>query len=74
MTSSSHAAEARHFINVSCPGGHTVRFDKRQLCSEKTDVYRVDSGDKRKNLCRLRLTCSKCGKELVVSVDCEGYR
>ena len=72
MAASSNPRNTRHMMKVSCPGGHIAQFDKRRICSEKSDVYRDDQSGKKLN--RLFLKCNQCGKELVVSVDCEGYR
>lgn len=57
--------DARHLFDVRCKNGHVTRFDKRKVCSERTEIMR--------GLDELVLTCLTCGVEMTVDVDCEGY-
>ena len=57
--------EARHLFGVRCQNGHSTTFDRRKVCSQRKEVMR--------GLDELLLTCSACGVEMAVDVDCEGY-
>ena len=59
--------DVRHLFAVRCKNGHITTFDKRVVCSQRTEVMR--------GLDELILTCPvpDCGVEMAVNVDCEGY-
>lgn len=65
--------ESRHSLRVRCPKGHIVYFDRRQVCSDQAIVKRsvTRAGTQ---LQEMLLTCPQDGEQLVVPVECEGYR
>lgn len=62
---SSPQQDARHCFAVRCQKGHITTFDRREVCSQRTEIMR--------GLDELVLTCATCGIQMVVEVDCEGY-
>lgn len=56
---------ARHLFGVRCKNGHITPFDRREVCSQRTEIMR--------GLDEVILTCATCGVEMAVDVDCEGY-
>jgi hypothetical protein len=60
--------DARYWFGVRCKNGHVSSFDKRVVCTQRTEVMRVMRG-----LDELLLTCPICQVEMAVDVDCEGY-
>ena len=60
-----------HRFLARCPAGHETEFDRREVCGRAGTIYR--SAD-RTALDRLLLTCAVCGQQMIVAVDCEGYR
>jgi hypothetical protein len=57
--------DARHLFGVRCKNGHITTFDRRKVCSQRTEIMR--------GLDELILNCATCGVEMAVDVDCEGY-
>src|SRR5579884_3068895 len=57
--------DARHLFGVRCKNGHITTFDRRKVCSQRKEIMR--------GLDELILTCSECGVQMAVDVDCEGY-
>ena len=66
--------ESRHIIQVRCPNGHISDFDKRRICPPSGTVKRSAVTRGGKELDELYLKCTTCGEEMIVPVDCEGYR
>lgn len=68
--------QSRHMFGAKCPNGHVTYFDKRKVCPNngilKRSVVRRGGTD----LDEIYLKCgtSSCGAEMVVPVDCEGYK
>jgi hypothetical protein len=68
--------QSRHMFGARCPNGHVTYFDKRKVCPNngilKRSVVRRGGTD----LDEIYLKCGTpgCGAEMVVSVDCEGYK
>jgi hypothetical protein len=66
-----------HVVEVSCPAcGNVNYFDKRVICKGEVSIYRLTNllselSDLYKR--DLYLECKKCGKPMVVPVDCKGY-
>lgn len=61
--------DARHLFSVRCKNGHVTTFDRRVVCSQKSEVARAVM----RGLDELILTCATCGEKMAVNVDCEGY-
>jgi len=57
--------DVRHLFAVRCKNGHITTFDRREVCSKRTEIMR--------GLDELILTCPKCNVQMAVDVDCEGY-
>jgi len=57
--------DLRHLFAVRCKNGHITTFDRRVVCSQRTEIMR--------GLDELILTCATCGEKMAVEVDCEGY-
>jgi hypothetical protein len=71
MTQQQQGGEAQHIFGVTCRNGHANYFDKRRVCtSNNRKVVRGDG----KELDELYLRCDKCDDEMIVRVDCEGYK
>lgn len=65
--------ESRHIFGVRCKNNHITYFDKRRVCvSEK--LVRGSTQRAGAALTELDLMCGECGAEMMVRVDCEGYR
>lgn len=62
---STRPQDARHLFDVRCKNGHITTFDKRKVCSERTEIMR--------GLDELILPCATCSEKMAVDVDCEGY-
>lgn len=65
---------SRHTFSVRCPNGHTHWFDKRRVCPDDGTLKRSRSTRGGKVLDDIYLKCPECGTEIIVPVDCEGYR
>lgn len=76
MTQIQTADDAGHIFSVRCPAGHVTYFDKRKVCPDSGTLVRrlVEQDDK--ELDELILKCGEdgCSREIVVRVDCEGYK
>ena len=66
--------ESRHIFPVRCQKGHISYFDRRILCTNKTTVKRSSVRRGGADLTEMALHCEKCGEDLIVRVDCEGYQ
>ncbi len=66
--------DARHCFAVRCKNGHVTTFDRREVCSQRTEVLRaLQRKEIMRGLDELVLTCPQCGVKMAVEVDCEGY-
>ena len=64
-------SEAEPTFGVTCRNGHVTYFDKGRVCSSNNrKVVRGDGTE----LDELYLKCSQCDDEMIVHVNCEGYR
>ena len=54
--------------------GHVSYFDRRKICPPGGSVVRSVVRRDGKELDELLLKCKSCGEEVVVEVDCEGYK
>jgi hypothetical protein len=71
---STQPADARHCFGVRCKNGHVTTFDRRQVCSQHSEVMRaLQRKEIMRGLDELVLTCPQCGVKMAVEVDCEGY-
>ncbi|MBK9944250.1 MAG: toll/interleukin-1 receptor domain-containing protein [Kouleothrix sp.] len=70
------ADEARHMVGARCPRGHVTYFDRRTICIADGTIPRAHVQRAEKDLDEIYVTCgtSGCGEQLVIRVDCEGYR
>jgi len=66
--------ESRHIVGVKCPNGHITYFDKRRICPESGTFVRRVIRRGGVELDEIYLTCEHCDAEVVVRVDCEGYK
>ncbi len=66
--------ESRHIFGAKCRNGHITYFDKRRVCPKAGGVLRntVECGGV--ELDELYLKCGQCGEDMIVRVDCEGYK
>ena len=65
---------SRHTFGVRCQCGHVTYFDRRRVCPasstfQRNIVRRADA-----ELDEIYLPCEACDEEMVVRVDCEGYK
>lgn len=61
---------------VRCPAlgcGHETWFDKNRVCGSSGEFKREIFTRDGRQLCRLSLTCERCGRAFTHDVDCEGY-
>ncbi len=64
-----------HIFGVKCPrDGHVTYFDKRRVCPDSGTFVRRVVRRGGVELDEIYLKCEQCGQELVVPVDCEGYK
>jgi hypothetical protein len=66
--------DSRHMIAARCPKGHISYFDKRRICPDQGTIKRVIATRGDTKLDDIYLKCAECGEEMIVPVDCEGYR
>ncbi len=66
--------ESRHIFGVRCKNGHVTYFNKWRVCPASGSVAREIVERAGKQLDTLYLQCEQCGEEMVVDVDCEGYK
>ena len=69
-----HEDSDNPIFGVICPNLHTTYFDKRDVCPDLGVVVRRLVDEEGKTLDRLILTCGTCDAEIVVQIDCEGYK
>jgi formate dehydrogenase maturation protein FdhE len=76
MTQISQTSEAvsPHLFGVKCANGHITYFDKRRVCPASGTLVRRVVRDGDTELDELYLKCETCDAEVVVRVDCEGYK
>jgi hypothetical protein len=69
-------AGSRHIFGVRCPNGHITYFDKRRVCPASGDFVRNVVRRAGVDLDKIHLKCGQagCDQEMVVPVDCEGYK
>jgi hypothetical protein len=65
---------SRHIFGARCQCGHVTYFDRRRVCPasstfQRNIVRRADA-----ELDEIYLPCEACDEEMVVRVDCEGYK
>jgi hypothetical protein len=70
------ASDARHMVGGRCSKGHITYFDKRAICASDGTIPRAHVQRADKDLDEVYVTCATagCGEQLVIRVDCEGYR
>lgn len=66
--------ESQHSFGLTCSKNHITYFDKREVCRHDGFVKRATQNRAGKRLDELQLRCTTCGEEIVVEIDCEGYR
>lgn len=67
------AREVQYMQGVRCPNGHISYFDRRVLCRSQGINHRaIERAGK--SLEEMFLTCTTCGEEVKVRIDCEGCR
>lgn len=69
-----HPEDSRHIFGARCKNGHVTYFDKRRVCPASSMIVRSLVERAGKTLDALYLKCEQCGEEMVVPVDCEGYK
>jgi TIR domain len=69
-----NGSEARYIFARRCPNGHVTYFDKRSVCPHSSTFVRKLVRVGEANLDEIYLRCGQCDAEMVVRVDCEGYR
>ena len=69
MTQQQHGGEAQHIFGTTCRNGHITYFDKRRVCTSKGKVVRGEGIED-----ELFLKCGQCDDEMIVHVNCEGYK
>ncbi|MBS1252942.1 MAG: hypothetical protein MAG451_01985 [Anaerolineales bacterium] len=76
MTHIQTADDAGHIFGMRCPDGHVTYFDKRKVCPDSGTLVRKIVKQAGKELDELILECGEagCAHEIVVRVDCEGYK
>ncbi|MFQ5344181.1 MAG: hypothetical protein ACE5F6_21775 [Anaerolineae bacterium] len=76
MTQIQTADNAGHIFGVRCAAGHVTYFDKRKVCPDTGTLIRKVVRKADKELDELYLKCGEadCQHEIVVQVDCEGYK
>lgn len=66
--------ESPHIIHVTCSKGHVSHFDRRRICPPSSKFKRETVTRGGKQIDEMYLKCTTCGAEVIVDVDCEGYR
>ena len=69
MTQQQQSGEAQHIFSATCRNGHVTYFDKRRVCSKNGQVVRGEGKED-----ELYLKCGQCDDEMIVHVNCEGYK
>jgi len=61
-------------FDVTCHKGHVSYFDKHIVCPSSSSVFRevLERGGAKLDV--LYLKCDLCGEEMIVHVNCEGYK
>ncbi|MFL5658566.1 MAG: hypothetical protein ACJ8CB_30815 [Ktedonobacteraceae bacterium] len=70
MTPQQQSGEAQHIFGTTCRNGHVTYFDKRRVCSSNN--RKVVRGEGKED--ELYLKCGQCDDEMIVHVNCEGYK
>lgn len=66
------AESQTHIFGVKCKNGHITYYDKRNVCTDGTDVTRTVLPDGRKiNVVLLR--CEHCPAQTECEIDCGAY-
>jgi len=68
------SSQSRHIFGARCRNGHITYYDKRKVCPVSSMVVRDIVERAGKKLDDLYLKCGQCNEEMVVRVDCEGYK
>jgi hypothetical protein len=68
------ANESRHIIGANCSNGHITYFDKRRICPASSKFKRTLIQRGGAELDELSVKCGECSEEMVIHVDCEGYK
>lgn len=68
--------DSRHIFGVRCAKEHVTYFDKRQVCAASSTFVRNVVRRAGMELDEIYLKCGEpdCDCEMVVRIDCEGYR
>ncbi len=64
---------SEHIVGATCPRCHHPNYyDKRVICpgEERYRILRADGVQ----IDRIAVKCQKCGEEMRIEVDCEGYK
>jgi hypothetical protein len=69
MTQQQHGGEAQHIFSTTCRNGHATYFDKRRVCTNRVKGVRGEGKED-----ELYLKCGQCDDEMIVHVNCEGYK
>ena len=63
--------EAQPIFSVTCRNVHVSYFDKHRVCSSNNRKFVRGDGTE---LDEIYLKCSQCDDEMLVHINCEGYR
>ena len=74
QNSTSKTGQPDSIFDVTCSKGHVTYFDKYRVCPSHGSVMRevVERGDEKLDV--LYLKCKQCGEEMIVHVNCKGYK
>lgn len=61
-----------HIVGTICSKGHPNYYDKRVICRGEERFRNIRTDGVEIDLIRVR--CQKCGEEMKIEVDCEGYK
>jgi hypothetical protein len=68
-----YTSGAEHIEEATCPNCHHLNYyDKRQICPGE-ERYRTRD-DKGVLLDKVLVKCQKCGAQMTIMVNCEGYK
>ncbi|MBI3943713.1 MAG: toll/interleukin-1 receptor domain-containing protein [Chloroflexi bacterium] len=67
-------ADSRHTIGVRCRHNHISYFAKHRICPAKSSTTRTVLHRGGMEVDEIHLKCQVCGEDMVVRVDCQGYK
>ncbi len=70
-TSRGDASRGPDLFRVRCPNGHVSQHDRREVCEPGRELLIRGLAGRRD---KVLLYCDQCPEEILVEVDCEGYR